>query len=219
VKSALKAVIFDLDGVLTDTAGYHYLAWRKVADELGIYFDERINERLKGVERMRSLEIVFERADRGFTDQEKRLWADKKNEYYKELIETMTPSKVAPGARELLITLKEKGIKTGLASVSKNAQTVIEKLQIKEFFDYMADATIIKQGKPDPEIFLTVADNLQVAAECCIGVEDAAAGIKAIKTAGMFAVGIGDPQVLSEADEVIASIVGFDLQKYIEMVF
>jgi beta-phosphoglucomutase len=217
VKNALKAVIFDLDGVITDTARYHYLAWRKVAHELGIYFDERINERLKGVDRLQSLEIVLERADRGFTAEEKQQWADRKNEYYKELIGRMTPTEIAPGARELLVTLKEKGIKTGLASVSKNAQTVIEKLQIKEHFDYMADAAQIQKGKPDPEIFLTVAENIQVEAGNCIGVEDAAAGIKAIKAAGMFAVGVGDPKILNEADEVISGLSEFDFQKYMAL--
>ncbi len=211
MESIVEAVIFDLDGVITDTAKYHYLAWKKIADELEIYFDEPTNERLKGVDRMRSLEIVLERFQRKFSDIEKHQWADKKNEYYKELIKTMTPREIAPGARKLLETLKENGIKIGLASVSKNAGTVIEKLQIGDFFDYMADAAKIKKGKPDPEIFLTVAENLKIKASHCIGVEDAVAGIAAIKAAGMFAVGIGDPGILKEADEVIPGLEKFNL--------
>jgi beta-phosphoglucomutase len=218
VESKTEAVIFDLDGVITDTAKYHYLAWKKIADELQVYFDEQINERLKGVDRMHSLEIVLERSQNKFSESEKQQWAEKKNEYYKDLIKTMTPGEIAPGARKLLQTLKEKGIKTGLASVSKNAPTVIEKLQIGEFFDYMADAAKIKRGKPDPEIFLTVADNLKIRASRCIGVEDAAAGISAIKAAGMFAVGIGDPEVLRAADVVYSGLEEFELQQVLKLI-
>jgi beta-phosphoglucomutase len=217
LSSTLKAVIFDLDGVITDTARYHYLAWQKLADELGIYFDEQINERLKGVERMSSLEIILERSMAEFPVEQKIQWANQKNEYYKELVVTMTPAELSPGTREVMNELKDKGIKIGLASVSKNAMTVIEKLQIGGFFDYIADATRIHKSKPDPEIFLTVAENLQVAVKSCIGVEDASAGIKAIKAAGMFAVGVGDPKILREADVVITGIDAFDLQRYIGM--
>lgn len=163
---------------------------------------------------MGSLEIVLERGPKGFSPDQKLLWANRKNEYYKELINTMTPADLAPGAGALLKDLKAKSIKTGLASVSKNAATVIEKLQIRDYFDYTADAAKIKKGKPDPEIFLTVAENLQVAVKSCIGVEDAAAGIAAIKAAGMFAVGIGDHRILKEADEVISGLEEFDLQRY-----
>jgi beta-phosphoglucomutase len=217
LEATLQAVIFDLDGVITDTARYHYLAWKKIADEIGVYFDEQINERLKGVDRMRSLEIILERVLRKFSESEKRIWAERKNEYYQELISAMTPQELAPGTGELLAALKEMDIKTGLASVSKNAGTVIEKLQIKDFFDYMADAARIKKSKPDPEIFLTVADQLQVQASCCIGVEDAAAGIAAIKAAGMYAVGIGNSRILSEADEVISGLEEFNLQKHLRI--
>ena len=213
--SPLGAVIFDLDGVISDTARYHYLAWQKITTEFGIYFDEQINERLKGVDRMNSLAIILERADKQFSEAEKKLWADQKNEYYKELIETMTPADILPGTRELLSALKEKRVKVGLASVSKNALTVIGKLQIGHFFDYIGDAALIKKGKPDPEIFLTVAENLQMAVKECMGVEDAAAGIKAIKAAGMYAVGVGSPQILGEADEVISGLKEFTIDKYV----
>lgn len=211
----VETVIFDLDGVITDTARYHYLAWKKIADELGIYFDEKINERLKGVDRRHSLELILENAKRQLPEDEKHRIAERKNRYYRQFIETITPEDTLPGARGVLKALKENGVKIGLASVSKNAPTVIEKLQVAEFFDYIADAAKIKKGKPDPEIFLTVAENLRTDVKKCIGVEDAVAGIQAIKAAGMYAVGVGDPEVLKEADEVIKGLHEFDIHKYL----
>lgn len=213
MESRLKAVIFDLDGVITDTATYHYRAWKQLADELGIYFDEKINERLKGIDRMTSLEIILERSPVQYTQEEKEVLATKKNDLYKQLIQTMTPADVLPGTLAVLQALKQRGILAGLASVSKNAFTVIDKLQIGQYFAYIADAAKITKGKPDPEIFLTVAANLGVAPQDCVGVEDAAAGIKAIKAAGMYGVGIGDPVMLKEADEVIPSLEQFDLER------
>jgi beta-phosphoglucomutase len=212
---SLAAVIFDLDGVITDTARYHFLAWKRLAGELDIYFDELINERLKGVDRMHSLEIILEHSQKQFSETEKIRWAAQKNEYYQKLITSMTPADLSPGAGNLLKHLKEKGIKVGLASASRNAGTVIERLQIGDYFDYIADAARIQKGKPDPEIFLTVAEKLLASAANCIGVEDAAAGIQAIKSAGMYAIGIGDPRILKEADDVISGLNEFELQKYI----
>ena len=210
-----ETVIFDLDGVITDTAKYHYLAWKKITDEIGVTFDEKVNERLKGVDRIHSLEIILKNTGPHFSEAEKRRIADEKNEYYQRFVATITPEDLLPGARNVLEILKANGIKIGLASASKNAPTVIEKLQIGEFFDFMADAAKIKRGKPDSEIFLTVAENLQTEAKKCIGVEDAIAGIRAIKAAGMYAVGIGDPQVLKEADEVIKGLDEFNTDKYL----
>jgi beta-phosphoglucomutase len=215
MRSPVNAVIFDLDGVITDTARFHYLAWQKIAAELDIYFDEQSNEQLKGVDRMHSLQIILENAGKQLSEAEKSFWADRKNEYYKQLIEAMTSADTLPGTKELLNILKEKNIRVGLASISKNATTVINKLQIKGFFDYIADAAKIKKGKPDPEIFLTVAQNLKTQVENCIGVEDAAAGIKAIKAAGMYAVGVGNPQILGEADDVINGLEEFKIDKYV----
>lgn len=212
METGLKAVIFDLDGVITDTAAYHYQAWKQLADELGIYFDEQINERLKGIDRMTSLEIILERSMVQYTQDEKVALATKKNENYKQLVQTMTPADVLPGALEVLKLLKQRGIKAGLASVSKNAFTVIDKLQVGEYFNYIADAAKITKGKPDPEIFLTVAENLGVSPQECVGVEDAVAGMKAIKAAGMYGVGVGDPIALKEADEVIPGLDWFDLE-------
>lgn len=213
----IEAVIFDLDGVITDTASFHYKAWKILADELGIYFDEEINERLKGIDRLGSFEIILEKSEKLYSHEEKVLLADKKNEYYKELINTMTPQDILPGAIDVLKQLKASGIKTGLASVSKNAFTVLDRLGIKDNFDYVADAAKVKKGKPDPEIFLTVAENLGVSPRYCLGVEDAEAGVKAIKSAGMYAVGIGDGVILCEADDVISGLDKFDFNKYLEI--
>lgn len=213
----IHGVIFDLDGVITDSARFHYKAWKRLADELEIYFDEEINERLKGIDRLGSFEIILERSREKYTEEEKLKLADRKNEYYKELINTMSPEDLLPGAINTLKDLKEKGLKTGLASVSKNAFSVIARLKIGEYFDYIADAAKIKKGKPDPEIFLTVAHNLGLKPENCIGVEDAEAGVKAIKSAGMYAVGIGDSKILYGADDVIPGLDSFDINKYVDV--
>ncbi|MCG0276478.1 MAG: beta-phosphoglucomutase [Thermosediminibacteraceae bacterium] len=204
-----KAAIFDLDGVIADTARFHYLAWKKLADELGIYFDEKINERLKGIGRMESLEIILEKSPRIFSKEEKEFLAEKKNGYYKEMIEKITHQDLLPGAGELLCTLKDWGIKIALASASKNAPLVLKNLGIAGLFDYVVDAARIKKGKPDPEIFLVAAENLGINASECVGIEDSAAGIEAIKRAGMFAVGIGNPEVLKNADIVLRDLKDF----------
>ncbi|HEX2953424.1 MAG TPA: beta-phosphoglucomutase [Bacillota bacterium] len=207
-------VIFDLDGVLTDTARYHYFAWKQLADELGIDFNERINERLKGIDRMSSLEIILEKSRATYTLEEKLALAGRKNNYYVEMVKTMTPGDALPGAVSLLEELRKKGIKIGLASVSKNAPLVIERLGIASYFDAMADPQRITQGKPDPEIFLTVMQTLDSTPKQCIGIEDAVAGVQAIKRAGMFAIGVGNPDLLVEADEVISDLTFFRTGKY-----
>lgn len=211
----VQAVIFDLDGVITDTALYHFKAWQKLADKLNIFFDEKVNERLKGIDRINSLRIIFESSGHQYNQDELTLLSDEKNKYYKELIGAMTPKDILPGALQLLSTLKQMKIKIGLASASQNAITVLEKLKIKKYFDYIADASEIKKGKPDPEIFLTVAQNLNANIENCIGVEDARAGIQSIKSAGIYAIGIGSAGILSEADEVIRGLEEFNINKYI----
>ncbi|WP_163151047.1 beta-phosphoglucomutase [Anoxybacillus sp. MB8] len=201
----LKAVIFDLDGVITDTAEYHFIAWKQLAEELGITFDRTFNEQLKGVSRMESLERILAlggQADR-YTAAEKEALAHKKNEHYKQLIARMTPNDLLPGILDLLRELKRENVKIGLASASKNAFTVIERLQIGEYFDTIVDAAKIKHSKPHPEIFLTAAKQLQVDPSACVGVEDAQAGVAAIQAANMFAVGVGDKEALKEADYIV----------------
>lgn len=201
-----KAVIFDLDGVITDTARYHYLAWKRLADRLGIYFDEQINERLRGVSRMGSFEIILERADRPFGVEEKERCVAEKNAFYTKLLEEMSEKDILPGAMEFVGELEKRGIRTAIASASRNAPFVLSKLGIADRFDYIVDAAKIARGKPDPEAFLNAAANLGVAPRRCIGVEDAAAGIAAIKAAGMFAVGVGNPETVIQADLIIPDL-------------
>jgi beta-phosphoglucomutase len=188
---ALECVIFDLDGVLTDTAELHFQAWKRLAEERGIPFDRKVNEELKGVGRMESLGIILRRAGVSMTAPEMTALADKKNAAYRELISAITPADLLPGAGRLLEELREKGIRTALASVSHNAAEVARRLGIEDALDHVVDPRDVVKGKPDPEIFFRAAEALGVPLEDCAGVEDARAGIAAIKAAGMFAVGIG----------------------------
>jgi beta-phosphoglucomutase len=214
MKPRFKAVIFDLDGVITDTAHYHYLAWKRLADSVGAPFDEDFNEQLKGVDRMGSLDLILARAPRAYAPEEKLALADAKNRHYQELIATMTPGDLLPGALRALEEVRNAGLKIGLASVSKNAFTVLDRLGIRNRFDDVVDAATIRNSKPHPEIFLTAAEHLGVAPADCLGVEDAAAGVASIKDAGMVAVGVGDPAVLYRADRVIPSMLHFRLADY-----
>lgn len=188
----LKALVFDLDGVLTDTAELHYLAWKKLSDELGLYFDREQNEALKGVSRIGSFEIILKNNDKldFYSFAEKEMLSNRKNEYYKELIETLTEKDVLPGIRSLLDDARNRGLKTAVASVSRNAPRVLERIGLASCFDTVADADKVKNSKPDPEIFLTCATQLGIPPASCIGIEDAQAGVEAILSAGMFAVGI-----------------------------
>ncbi len=188
----LKAIIFDLDGVLTDTAKYHYLAWKKLSDELGFQFDEEINELLKGVSRINSFEIILEKnnATDKFTSEQKEKLANKKNEYYKEMIEQLSHKDILDGILPFIEEAKSNCVKCAVASISKNAYRVLELLGIINMFDYIADAALISKPKPHPEIFLTCAKELGFEPSQCIGVEDAQAGIEAIHSASMLSVGI-----------------------------
>ena len=208
-------MIFDLDGVLTDTAHSHYRAWKRLADEIDVPFDPQTNERLKGVDRAASLDIILESAAAPFTAEAKRALADRKNGYYVAEIENFGPQDLFPGVRELLETARAAGLKLGLASASRNAPALLRKLGIEDRFDYIADAGRITRAKPDPEIFLTVARELGVAPERCIGVEDAAAGIVAIHAAGMPAIGIGDAHALNQADAVLPDIAALKLEDFV----
>ncbi len=211
IKPRFGAVIFDLDGVITDTARYHFLAWNRLADGQGIPFDEQFNERLKGVDRMASLDLILARSDRSYTQEQRLELAAQKNAYYQQLIATMSDADLLPGALAALSTVRQAGLKLGLASVSKNAGTVLDRLGIADRFDYIVDAGTIARGKPDPAIFLTAARHLAVEPAACIGVEDAVVGIQAIKAAGMYAIGVGDPAILAKADQVIPGLDAFRL--------
>lgn len=204
-KNKLKAVIFDLDGVITDSAKYHYLAWKELADELHIPFDETYNEKLKGVSRMESLELILKNGNASdkFTEEEKNQMAEKKNNNYKELIKQITPNDILPGVLEFLNELKDNKIKIALASVSKNAAFILHQLELDDYFDYVADAAKVPNAKPFPDIFLAGMNEFGLTPEECIGVEDARTGIEAIHRAGMKAVGVGTKSEMEDADLVI----------------
>ena len=214
-KSAYQAIIFDLDGVITDTAHYHYLAWRKLAMSLDVPFDAVFNEQLKGIDRMGSLELILARSTKKYSSEEKLILADRKNSDYQDLIHNMTPNDLLPGAQATLKAVRDAGLKIGLASVSKNAFAVLDRLGIASDFDYVVDATKISRSKPDPEIFLTAAENLGVLPSACIGIEDSVAGLQSIKSSGMYAIGIGDPAILTQADRVIPGLDQFNLSEYL----
>lgn len=181
----IKAVIFDLDGVIVSTDDCHYRAWKKMADEEGIYFDRKINNRLRGVSRMASLDIVLEKADKEYSESEKQALAERKNNYYKELICELTPNDILPGAMETLEKLKKNGIKIAIGSSSKNTPIILKQIGLDNFFDAVSDGNNITNSKPDPEVFLKAAEMLKIAPEDCMIVEDADAGIEAGKRAGM----------------------------------
>ncbi|MBJ7571594.1 beta-phosphoglucomutase [Bacillus halotolerans] len=201
----MKAVIFDLDGVITDTAEYHFLAWKHIAEQIDIPFDRSMNESLKGISREKSLEniLIYGGAEASYTNAEKQDLLHQKNKYYQTLISKLTPEDLLPGIGRLLRELKVENIKIGLASSSRNAPEILRRLEIIDDFHAIVDPTALANGKPDPEIFLTAAALLGVSPADCAAVEDAEAGIAAIKSAGMFAVGVGYEQSMHDADLIV----------------
>jgi beta-phosphoglucomutase len=202
----LKACLFDLDGVIVDTARYHYVAWREIAEELGFVFTEEDNEKLKGVSRIRSLEILLEIGGISLDDESKTLLAQKKNLLYLQYVLKMRPDEVLPGAREFLADCRNNNLGIGLGSASKNATTLLNLLQITHLFDAIIDGNKVTKAKPDPEVFLTGARELGVLPQNCVVFEDAEAGIEAAIAANMFSVGIGDPVILKKADFVASGL-------------
>lgn len=211
-RNPISACIFDLDGVIVDTAHYHYLAWKRLASTLGFELTPEDNERLKGVSRRQSLEIVLEIGGVDANEEEKGLLADRKNGWFTMLIEKMNPDEIFPGVRELIGDLKDAGTKVAVASSSKNAQTVIQRLGIRSLFEVIVDGTMITHTKPDPEIFLLTAERLGVPPEECLVFEDAEAGVEAALAAGMKCVGVGTSERLGKADLVIAKTGEFSLE-------
>lgn len=195
-----QAVIFDLDGVICHTDAYHYQAWKQVADQLGIYFDEEINHRLRGVSRMESFEIILERYDQTLSQKEKEQYASEKNEIYKTLLKNMSPSDLSPEVQSTLDTLRQRGLKLGIGSSSKNAEFILNQLGLGTYFDAIADGNKISRSKPDPEVFLLAAGLMGINPADCLVVEDAEAGLKAAKDGGMDAAGIGDVRSCALAD-------------------
>ncbi len=209
----IKACIFDLDGVIVDTAKFHYLAWKRLANELGFDFTEEDNERLKGVSRMDSLNILLEIGGVEVDDKVKDELARKKNEWYVELITHMDEKEILPGTTEFLTLLKENGIKISLGSASKNAKMILEKIGIVHMFDAIIDGTDITKAKPDPEVFLLGAKALNVEPGECIVFEDAVSGVEAAISAGMYVVGIGSKETLYKANDVVKSLADMTLDR------
>ena len=197
-----RALIFDLDGVIVDTAKYHYKAWKKLADELGIPFTESDNERFKGVSRRRCLEILLEIGNTSMSESEFESCLVRKNEDYLAYIETMNEDEILPGVPEVLDHLKEIKAPMALGSASKNARLILEKVGLLSYFQAIVDGTQVTAAKPDPEVFLQAADLLDAETEKCIVFEDAQAGIEAANRAGMTSIGIGEKEILGHADHV-----------------
>lgn len=209
----VKACIFDLDGVIVDTAVYHFKSWKRLADELGINFTEHDNERLKGVSRMRSLDIILEIGNVTKTDAEKDELAARKNEWYTEMINKMKPEEVLPGARQFLELVRKAGIKTALGSASKNSGIILEKTNLASLFDTIVDGNHVSKAKPDPEVFLKGAEALNEKPVDCVVFEDAIAGVEAALAGGMKVIGIGSPEILNKADLVVSGLDKMDLEK------
>lgn len=188
----MRAIIFDLDGVICSTDNYHYAAWKKIADEEGIYFDEKINNRLRGVSRMESLNIILENAASSYTQEEKERLAEKKNDLYRELLENMSEKALSAEVKSTLDALRERGCLLAIGSSSKNTKRILEKLGLGDYFDAVADGTEITKSKPDPEVFLLAAQKLATQPEQCLVVEDARAGIDAAVAGGFLCAGVGE---------------------------
>ena len=204
--SKIKACLFDLDGVIVDTAVYHYKAWKRLADELGINFTLEDNERLKGVSRMRSLDIILEIGGVTQTDAEKEELATRKNTWYVDMINQMKPDEILPGAKEFVQSCRDAGIKTALGSASKNSMTILEKTNIVDLFDAIIDGNKVSKAKPDPEVFLKGAEALNVLPAECVVFEDAIAGVEAAINGGMKVVGIGSATTLVGANLVVSGL-------------
>ena len=190
--NTINAIIFDLDGVIYFTDQYHYQAWKELADAEGIYFDEKINGRLRGVSRMESLNIILEKASKEYTQEEKEMLAAKKNESYVRLLEKMSPSDLSDEVKNTLDTLRQRGYKLAIGSSSKNTKKILKLIGLEGYFDAISDGTNITKSKPDPEVFLKAAEMVDEKPKHCLVVEDALAGIDAAYAGGFLSAGIGD---------------------------
>lgn len=200
-----QGIIFDLDGVICHTDRYHYQAWKEMADEIGVYFDEVINDRLRGVSRMESLDIILRRSEKVYTQKEKERLAEVKNEKYKKLLHQMSPADLSEEVRNTLEELKDRGYRMAIGSSSKNAKFILERLGLKDFFDAVSDGTNISRSKPDPEVFLKAAEFLRLPPGECLVVEDALSGIDAAIAGGFDSAGIGAASVHKQVTYPIAA--------------
>ncbi|MBT2654043.1 beta-phosphoglucomutase [Bacillus sp. ISL-18] len=213
----ISAVIFDLDGVIVSTDEYHYQAWKRISDQENIYFDRKINERLRGVSRMESLDIILSHSDKNYSDTEKQFLAQRKNTIYCELLNNLSPNDILPGVIYLLLALKARDIKIAIGSSSKNTPFILEQIGLASNFDAIADGNSIKNSKPDPEVFLLAAELLGVQPEKCAVMEDAQAGIDAAKAAGMKVVGIGSAATCLNADIKLQDLTNVDIDHLLEV--
>ena len=204
----IRAVLFDLDGVLTDTAEYHYLAWKQLADELGVPFTREDGDRLRGVSRRPALETILRLGNRTGTGEEIKEWMSRKNRHYQELIKGVTPADLLPGVERLLKELRRRGVRVAVASASKNSPEVIQRLGIDRKIDALVHGGMVDRQKPEPDLFLRAAQELGIPPADCLVVEDAAAGIEAAIAAGMISVGLGPAERVGRADRVFASLDG-----------
>jgi beta-phosphoglucomutase len=211
-----KGLIFDLDGVIVDTAKYHFLAWKKLADTLNLRFTQEDNERLKGVSRTRSFEIILEINGITMSDGEKQTYCTRKNDLYLEYIRGLREEEILPGAKQFLLDARAAGFRVALGSASRNTALILEKLKIADLFDSVVDGTKVTKAKPDPEVFLKCAEEIGLSANECVVFEDAEAGIEAAHNAGMAAVGIGSRERLPEADWNISGFEGVTPQAVLE---
>ena len=209
----ISACIFDLDGVIVDTAKYHYLAWKRLTDQLGIHFTSEDNERLKGVSRMASLEIILEIGNKNIDDSLKLEYATLKNNWYIDYISKMTPADILPGCLEFIRELRNADIRTAIGSASKNTPMILERVGILNLFDAVADGNIVSKAKPDPEVFIKAAEMVQVKPANCVVFEDAVAGVQAALNAGMVCIGIGSPRILTEAHFVVPGLNMMNISK------
>jgi beta-phosphoglucomutase len=213
----IKGFIFDLDGVIVDTARYHFLAWKKLAEQLKINFSESDNERLKGVSRMKSLDIILEIGSLELDHELKVKYAALKNKWYVDYINKMTPDEILPGSMEFLTELKNAGKLVAIGSASKNTPMILERLGIKNMFDAVVDGNLVSKAKPDPEVFLIAARMLRLEPAECIVFEDAVAGVRAALAAGMICVGIGSKEILTEAHFILPGLNMMSLKKVEEI--
>jgi beta-phosphoglucomutase len=209
----IGACIFDLDGVIVDTARYHFLAWKRLTNKLGIHFTEVDNERLKGVSRMASLEIILEIGNIKPDEKQKQEYATLKNNWYTDYIRKMTPDEILPGSIMFIRELRNANIKVAIGSASKNTPMILERVGILELFDAVADGNIINKAKPDPEVFTKAANMVGVEPANCVVFEDAVAGVKAALNAGMMCIGVGSRTVLKEAHFVVSGLDDMNLAK------
>ncbi len=214
----IKAVLFDLDGVLVSTDEYHYRSWVKLsADEGFDFFDEEFNHRFRGVARMECIEIITRASGRNYTPEQKQELAARKNRYFVDSLQTVTPEALLPGALRALQELKKRGIKIAVASNSRNAKTIIQRVRIEPYLDAVVDGHEIENSKPDPEVFLLAAKNVGVPPSHCIVVEDAVTGIEAARRAGMKALGIGTKSRLPNADIVVADLSAISIDELLNL--